>query len=89
MPSQTRKHGQKRSPKQLEDLEWLRDPVAMLQRSRSFEGMERFSDEDFYKFFEEIGEVVSRSKNRTRSRNRSKTKSKSKNKEKSKKTGNK
>jgi len=75
MPSQTRKKGQARSPKPLGDLEWLRNPKTMLERAHSFEGKE-ISDEDFYKFFEDIGEVFSRSKNRSRNRNRSKTKNK-------------
>jgi hypothetical protein len=75
MPSQTRKKGQARSPKPLGDLEWLRDPKQMLGRAHSFEGKE-LSDEEFYKFFEEMGEVWARSKNRSRSRNRAKTKNK-------------
>lgn len=75
MPSQTRKKGQARSPKILGDLEWLRNPQAMLARAHSFEGKE-MSDEEFYSFFESIGEVASRSKNRSPSRNRAKTKNK-------------
>lgn len=75
MPSQTRKKGQARSPKILGDLEWLRNPEAMLARAHSFEGKE-ISDDDFYAFFENIGEVASRSKNRPPSRNRAKTKNK-------------
>jgi hypothetical protein len=75
MPSQTRKKGQARSPKSLGDLEWLRDRKLMLGRAHSFEGDE-ISDEEFYKFFEEMGEVLPGSKNRSRSRNRGKTKNK-------------
>jgi hypothetical protein len=75
MPSQTRKKGQARSPKSLGDLEWLRDPKQMFARAHSFEGKE-MTDEEFYKFFEAMGEVWPRPKNRTRSRNRSKTKNK-------------
>jgi hypothetical protein len=75
MPSQTRKKGQARSPKQLGDLEWLRDPTVMLRRAHSFEGTE-LTDEEFYKFFEGIGEVASPPKNRPPSKNRSKTKNK-------------
>lgn len=71
MPSQTRKKGQPRSPKQLGDLEWLRNPRAMLARAHSFENT-TLTDEEFYKFFENIGESLSssRKKSRTRSRNR-------------------
>ncbi len=75
MPSQTRKKGQARSPKSLGDLEWLRDRDAMLGRARSFEGFE-ITDEEFFRFFEEIGEVASPPKNRPPSKNRSKTKNK-------------
>lgn len=75
MPSQTRKKGQARPPRILGDLEWLRNPQEMLARAHSFEGKE-LSDNDFYAFFESIGEVASRSKNRPPSRNRAKTKNK-------------
>ena len=75
MPSQTRKKGQARSPRALGDLEWLRDRVAMLGRAHSFEGS-TITDDEFYAFFEGIGEVASRSKNRPPSKNRSKTKNK-------------
>ncbi len=75
MPSQTRKKGQSRSPKKIEDLEYLKNRKQMFARAHSFEGQE-VSDEEFFKFFEEIGEVASRSKNRSSSRNRSKTKNK-------------
>lgn len=79
MPSQTRKKSQPRTPKVLGDLEWLRNPQAMLARAHSFEGKE-MTDEEFYRFFEEIGEVWSPSKNipRRRSQNRAKSKNKSK-----------
>ena len=75
MPSQTRKKGQSRTPKLLGDLEWLRNPQAMLARAHSFEG-NTLTDEEFYAFFESIGEVASRSKNRPPSKNRAKTKNK-------------
>lgn len=77
MPSQTRKKGQTRSPKKLGDLEWLRDRQEMLARAHSFEHSET-TEEDFYKFFEEIGERWSKSKNRKSSQNRKKTKNNSK-----------
>lgn len=65
--SQTRKKGSKRSPKQINTFEWLRDPYEQLKRSTSFNG-KGVSDEEFFHFFEEIGE------NRpTKSRSRSKT----------------
>jgi hypothetical protein len=47
----------------------------MLGRARSFEGFE-ITDEEFFRFFEEIGEVASPPKNRQPSKNRSKTKNK-------------
>jgi hypothetical protein len=78
MPSsQTRKKGQKRNSKPLGDLEWLRNPQAMLERAHSFEGTS-LSDEEFFRFFDEMGENWRRSKNKTRSRNKAKQKSKNK-----------
>jgi hypothetical protein len=63
--SSTRKKGSKRSPKHITTFEWLRDPYEQLKRSTSFNGKE-VSDEEFFRFFEEIGE-----RNRTKSRSRS------------------
>lgn len=77
--SQTRKKTNARSPKKLNNLEWLANPYEQLKRSISFQGKQS-SDEEFYKFFEEIGEVWSPSKNKSRSKNRSKTKNKKNNK---------
>lgn len=73
--SQTRKKSNARSPKKLEQLNWLRNPYEQLKRSVSFQG-KGVSDEEFFKFFEDIGEVWSPSKNKSRSKNRSKTKNK-------------
>ena len=75
MPSQTRKKGQARPPRTLGDLEWLRNPEAMLARAHSFEGS-TITDDEFYAFFEGIGEVASRPKNRPPSKNRAKSKNK-------------
>ena len=63
--SQTRKKGSTRSPKHFNGLEWLRDPMQQLKRSVSFEGTE-ITDEEFYRFFNAIGEV-NRSKSRSKS----------------------
>lgn len=66
--SQTRKKGSKRSPKHINTFEWLRDPYEQLKRSSSFNG-KGVSDEEFFRFFEEIGEnrpTKSRSHSKTR-----------------------
>jgi hypothetical protein len=54
--SQTRKRSSSRTPRSLNDLQWLRNPYEQLKRSLSFNG-KAISDEEFYKFFEELGEV--------------------------------
>lgn len=73
MPSQTKKKGQKKSPKQLEGLKWLGSRKEMLARAHSF-NESTLTDEEFFRFFEEIGEVARPSKNR--SSNKPKTKKK-------------
>jgi len=73
--SSTRKKGSKRSPKQINTLEWLRDPVQQLKRITSFEG-QNVSDEEFFRFFEEIGERrPTKSRSRSGSRTRKSPKS--------------
>ncbi len=70
--SQTRKRSSSRAPRALNDLQWLANPYEQLRRSTSFaEGV--LSDEEFYRFFDQIGEVAapapsSANRNRTRSR---------------------
>jgi hypothetical protein len=54
--SQTRKRSSSRAPRSLNDLQWLANPYEQLKRSLSFSG-KAISDEEFYKFFDEIGEV--------------------------------
>ena len=70
---QTRKRGSKKSPKKLEAFDWLKDPVQQLKRSVSFEGTE-ITDEDFYKFFENIGEGYNSQGRPVNRKNKSKTK---------------
>ncbi len=73
--STTRKLSNKRSPKHFTDLEYLRDKKEARKRAASFDET-TLTDEEFFKFFEDIGEVWSRSKNRLQNRNRTKTKNK-------------
>lgn len=47
----------------------------MLARAHSFEGKE-VSDEEFYKFFEEMGEVWSPSKNKSKTRSKTRNRNK-------------
>jgi hypothetical protein len=54
--SQTRKRSSSRTPRTLNDLQWLSNPYEQIKRSLSFSG-KVISDEEFYKFFEEVGEV--------------------------------
>lgn len=66
--SQTRKKSNARKPKTLNDLEWLANPYEQLKRSLSFSG-KGVSDEEFFRFFEEVGEVAENRSPRTPKRN--------------------
>lgn len=55
--SQTRKRSSARMPTSLNDLHWLANPYEQLKRSVSFSG-KGVSNEEFYRFFEEVGEVA-------------------------------
>jgi hypothetical protein len=74
--SQTRKKSSLRSPKKLNELHWLANPYEQLKRSVSF-AEAAISDEEFFKFFDQIGEVASNRspRNRTRSNKKSPKKS--------------
>ena len=67
--SATRKVSNKRSPKHFTDLEYLRDKKEARARGSSF-NQSTLTDEEFFQFFEDIGEVKkktgSRSKRKTR-----------------------
>lgn len=68
--SVTRKRSNKRSPKHFTNLEYLRDKSEARKRASSFNAT-TLTDEEFFKFFEEIGEVKkssSRSRGKTRKR---------------------
>lgn len=65
--SQTRKRSASRAPRSLNDLHWLGNPYEQLKRSLSFSG-KAVSDEEFYKFFEDVGEVPGNRSPRSSSR---------------------
>lgn len=65
--STTRKISNKRSPKHFTDLEYLRDKKEARARGSSF-NKSTLTDEEFLKFFEEIGEVKKKSGSRSKKR---------------------
>lgn len=67
--SATRKLRNKRSPKHFTDLEYLRDKKEARARASSF-NKTTITDEEFFKFFEEIGEVKKKSTGRSRRKTR-------------------
>jgi hypothetical protein len=74
--SQTRKRSSSRAPRELNDLQWLANPYEQLKRSTSFiKG--GVSDEEFFRFFEEIGEVASNRSPRNKTRSQKNTARKS------------